>query len=120
MNGRPRTVASIEARMGSSRLPGKVLMDVCGKPALTRLLERLRAVPNLDDVVLATTDAVEGRSSARKPTGSALRGSSVPCAPSNSTRLPARSAWSIRSDVSAAYGFSRSASGASSSTTLFG
>ena len=42
--------------MGSSRLPGKVLMDVCGKPALTRLLERLRAVPNLDDVVLATTD----------------------------------------------------------------
>ena len=56
MNGRPRTVASIEARMGSSRLPGKVLMDVCGKPALTRLLERLRAVPNLDDVVLATTD----------------------------------------------------------------
>jgi spore coat polysaccharide biosynthesis protein SpsF len=42
--------------MSSSRLPGKVLMDVCGKPALTRLLERLRAVPNVDDVVLATTD----------------------------------------------------------------
>jgi spore coat polysaccharide biosynthesis protein SpsF len=53
--GMQRTVASIEARMGSSRLPGKVLMDVCGKPALTRLLERLRCCRKLDDIVLATT-----------------------------------------------------------------
>ncbi|MBN33515.1 MAG: spore coat biosynthesis protein F [Rhodospirillaceae bacterium] len=51
----PRTVASIEARMGSSRLTGKVLMDIGGKPALTRLLERLRSVALLDDIVLATT-----------------------------------------------------------------
>ncbi|MCC7250949.1 glycosyltransferase family protein [Hyphomicrobium sp.] len=48
-------VASIEARMGSSRLPGKVLMDISGVPALSRLLERLRAVPNVDDIVLATS-----------------------------------------------------------------
>jgi len=54
---RTRVVASIEARMGSSRLPGKVLMDVAGQPALTRLLTRLRAVPNLDGIVLATTTA---------------------------------------------------------------
>jgi spore coat polysaccharide biosynthesis protein SpsF len=54
---RPRTVASIEARMGSTRLPGKVLMDVAGKPALTRLVTRLRAVDGLDDIVLATTTA---------------------------------------------------------------
>jgi spore coat polysaccharide biosynthesis protein SpsF len=53
----PRVVASIEARMGSSRLPGKVLMDIAGKPALSRLLDRLRAVPNLDDIVLATSTA---------------------------------------------------------------
>jgi len=32
----PRVIASIEARMGSSRLPGKVLADIHGKPALTR------------------------------------------------------------------------------------
>lgn len=54
---RPRVVASIEACMGSSRLPGKVLMEVCGKPALTRLVERLRTVDGLDGIVLATTTA---------------------------------------------------------------
>lgn len=53
----PRVVASIEARMGSSRLPGKVLMDVNGQPALTRLLRRLRRSERLDDIVLATTTA---------------------------------------------------------------
>jgi spore coat polysaccharide biosynthesis protein SpsF len=51
----PRVVASIEARMGSSRLPGKVLMDVFGKPALSRLIGRLRRCKRLDDIVLATT-----------------------------------------------------------------
>jgi spore coat polysaccharide biosynthesis protein SpsF len=53
----PRVVASIEARMGSSRLPGKVLADLEGKPALTRLVERLRAARRLDGIVLATTTA---------------------------------------------------------------
>ena len=41
--------------MGSSRLPGKVLLDVAGKPALTRLLDRLRRCTRIDDIVLATT-----------------------------------------------------------------
>ena len=41
--------------MGSSRLPGKVLSDICGQPALTRLVRRLRRSRKLDDVVLATT-----------------------------------------------------------------
>jgi spore coat polysaccharide biosynthesis protein SpsF len=53
----PRVVASIEARMGSSRLPGKVLEDVCGVPALSRLLRRLRQCELLDDIVLATSTA---------------------------------------------------------------
>jgi spore coat polysaccharide biosynthesis protein SpsF len=51
----PRVVASIEARMGSSRLPGKVLMDINGRPALSRLVERLRACDSLDDIVVATS-----------------------------------------------------------------
>jgi spore coat polysaccharide biosynthesis protein SpsF len=50
-----RVIASIEARMGSSRFPGKVLADVCGSPALTRLVRRLRRSKTLDDIILATT-----------------------------------------------------------------
>lgn len=50
-----RVVASIEARMQSSRLPEKVLLDVCGQPSLTRLLRRLRQSKLIDDIVLATS-----------------------------------------------------------------
>lgn len=52
----PRVVASIEARMGSSRLPGKVLADIHGRPALARLHARLRQSERLDGIVLATTE----------------------------------------------------------------
>lgn len=52
-----RVVASIEARFNASRLPGKVLLDIAGAPALTRLLRRLRRARSLDDIVLATTTA---------------------------------------------------------------
>jgi len=51
----PRIIASIEARMGSSRLAGKVLNDICGKPALTRLTNRLRLCRLLDGIILATS-----------------------------------------------------------------
>jgi spore coat polysaccharide biosynthesis protein SpsF len=51
----PRVVASIEARMGSSRFPGKVLADVHGVPALTRLVRRLRRADRVDAIILATT-----------------------------------------------------------------
>ncbi|MEQ9362119.1 MAG: spore coat biosynthesis protein F, partial [Rhodospirillales bacterium] len=51
----PRIVASIEARMSASRLPGKVLMDVAGEPALERLVRRLEQARTLDAIVLATT-----------------------------------------------------------------
>ena len=50
-----RVVASIEARMGSSRLPGKVLMDVGGVPAIERVVRRLALCRRIHDVVLATT-----------------------------------------------------------------
>jgi spore coat polysaccharide biosynthesis protein SpsF len=52
-----RTVAIIQARMGSTRLPGKVLMPLAGEPALKRVVERVRAARGLDDVVVATTTA---------------------------------------------------------------
>lgn len=47
--------AIIEARMTSSRLPGKVLMDYCGKSNLEHIIERLSRSSYLDDVVVATT-----------------------------------------------------------------
>ena len=50
-----KIVATVEARMTSSRLPGKVLMRADGKPMLEHLLTRLKLVESLDEIVLATT-----------------------------------------------------------------
>lgn len=50
-----KKVASIEARMTSSRFPGKVLMKSCGKPLLEHMIERIRHSRLLDDIVVATT-----------------------------------------------------------------
>lgn len=41
--------------MGSSRLPGKTMADLAGRPSLRHIIERLRRVPSLDGVVVATT-----------------------------------------------------------------
>lgn len=41
--------------MTSTRLPGKVLADICGKPALQRLIERLQPSALLDEITVATT-----------------------------------------------------------------
>ena len=46
----------IQARMSSSRLPGKVLADVAGAPMLGRQVERLRRSRRMDELVLATSD----------------------------------------------------------------
>jgi spore coat polysaccharide biosynthesis protein SpsF len=54
-DSKPRIIASIEARVSSSRLPGKVLADVVGRPALLRLLDRLQRADTLDGIVVATT-----------------------------------------------------------------
>ena len=50
-----KIAAVVEARMTSSRLPGKVLMPAGGKPLLQILLERLRKVDLLDQIIVATT-----------------------------------------------------------------
>lgn len=55
MTGTPRIAATIEARMTSTRLPGKVLLEAVGKPMLELMVERLRRVPSLDGIVIATT-----------------------------------------------------------------
>jgi spore coat polysaccharide biosynthesis protein SpsF len=49
-------VAIVQARLGSSRLPGKVLLPLAGKPVLFHVVDRLRRVADLAEVVVATTD----------------------------------------------------------------
>ena len=64
MINRKRVVATISARMGSTRLPGKVLMLLAGKPVLAHIVERLTHSQYFDDVIVATStnkgdDAIE-------------------------------------------------------------
>ncbi len=50
-----KIVATIEARMRSTRLPGKVLMPVLGRPLLELMVERIRRSEWIDEIVIATT-----------------------------------------------------------------
>lgn len=50
-----KTLIIVQARMTSTRLPGKVLLPLTGEPMLTRLIERLRRVRRADGIVVATT-----------------------------------------------------------------
>lgn len=49
------TLAIIQARLGSSRMPKKVLAELGGVPVLKHLIDRAYAVPLIDEVVVATT-----------------------------------------------------------------
>ena len=50
-----KIIATIEARMTSSRLPGKVLRPLAGKPMLQWLIERIRPARQIDEIVIATS-----------------------------------------------------------------
>jgi spore coat polysaccharide biosynthesis protein SpsF len=50
-----KVAAVIQARMGSTRLPGKVLLPLDGRPLLERMLARVRQAKTLDEIVIATT-----------------------------------------------------------------
>jgi N,N'-diacetyllegionaminate synthase len=54
-----RVWALVVARMKSSRLPGKAVLDVAGMPALMHLFERLKQAKSVDRIVLCTTEEVE-------------------------------------------------------------
>lgn len=65
-----KTVAIIQARMGSTRYPGKVMADLHGVPLLQWLVDRVKAAPSVDRIIVATgegaenqtiTDWIEGR-----------------------------------------------------------
>lgn len=46
----------IQARMGSTRLPGKSLMNLYGEPLVGRILERVKRCKNVNDIILAIPD----------------------------------------------------------------
>lgn len=50
-----KTTAIIQARMGSTRLPGKVLKILMGKTVLQHVIERVQQVSSIDEIVIATT-----------------------------------------------------------------
>jgi spore coat polysaccharide biosynthesis protein SpsF len=50
-----RVVAVIQARMGSTRLPGKVLKPIAGKPLIWHIVHRLRACHLIEDIAVATS-----------------------------------------------------------------
>jgi len=54
-NGALKIVGVIQARVGSTRLPGKVLLPLGGRPILERMLARVAHAEQLDDVIVATT-----------------------------------------------------------------
>src|SRR5213082_1734395 len=52
---KPRTVGIVQARMGSSRLFGKVMINIAGRPLLAYLVDRISRSRALDAIVVATT-----------------------------------------------------------------
>jgi len=49
-------LAVLQARMSSTRLPGKVLADLCGAPMIARQIERVRRAERIDRLVVATSE----------------------------------------------------------------
>lgn len=53
------TLVIIQARMGSTRLPGKVLMPLSGRPVLWQVINRIKKAHNVDAIIVATTTGSE-------------------------------------------------------------
>lgn len=49
-------MAIVQARMGSSRLPGKAMIEIGGKPCLYHVVNRIRMAQKINDVIIATPD----------------------------------------------------------------
>lgn len=54
-----KIIATIEARLASTRLPGKVLLPLGGKPVLQFLVERLKRSKFIDEIIIATSSNIE-------------------------------------------------------------
>jgi spore coat polysaccharide biosynthesis protein SpsF len=60
MSSSPLTACIVQARIGSTRLPGKVLEPIGGTPVLTHVLRRCQAIKGVDEVVCATVEGPDG------------------------------------------------------------
>ncbi|HTR33450.1 MAG TPA: glycosyltransferase family protein [Gaiellaceae bacterium] len=67
-------VAIVQARMGSTRLPGKVLLPLAGRPVLLHVVERAAAAPGIQRVAVATTGLPRD-----EPIRSLCRTEDIPC-----------------------------------------
>tara|TARA_A100001015_G_C14979463_1_gene708844 strand:+ start:1108 stop:1815 length:708 start_codon:yes stop_codon:yes gene_type:complete len=56
-----KTIAIIQARMGSTRLPGKVMMKIIGKPIIEHLIDRVSKSGYINDIVVATSNKTENQ-----------------------------------------------------------
>lgn len=54
-----KTAAIIQTRMGSTRLPGKVMLGLSGRPVLWHVVDRVKRCTMLDDIIIATTTKKE-------------------------------------------------------------
>ncbi len=50
-----KVIVIIQARMGATRLPGKVLLPLGGKPAIQHVIERAKLIPGISQVIIATS-----------------------------------------------------------------
>jgi len=50
-----KTIALIAVRLGSSRLPGKAMMPILGKPMIEHMIDRIRRSRSIDEILIATT-----------------------------------------------------------------
>ena len=89
------TAIIVQARMSSTRLPGKVLLPLGGEPMLARLIERLRRVQRGDAIVIATTT-----NSADDAIADLCRRLGVPCHRGSEHDVLARYADAARDDGS--------------------
>ena len=55
MHRNKKTIAIIQARTGSKRLPNKVILPIAGKPSLHYVIERTKRSKYIDKIILATT-----------------------------------------------------------------
>ncbi len=56
---RPKVIAIIQARMGSTRLPSKTMANIGDKPLLAHIIDRVKNSNIIDDIIVATTDKPE-------------------------------------------------------------